>query len=465
VGSALFTLFTGLALYINSYLFGWEDTNSENEYDEVSDLEIRNEAGEPMGKVSLAYFHGDQTDTQHKVPQLTLQAETHYQSGYIQGYQLASQAEHMLNRLKTIYSGLRALNIFGYKIPLWGDAKWTSQFSQNLPETQREELRGIVAGHNHWAKIHNKPTITLDDLLMLHVLPDTHNIKDLLLTAGILSSGCTAGLTRDADGKIMHFRNTDWPSYNLAGRISLLIDRQIGSKEHSRILTYPLCIGAEYGENTKGLTLSINVSPGAAVLNPKGTLAFLLYRKLLQTCSSVQEVLNKISHDPEYQPLGPCQLTVSDEHDGAIIRFYQKASASPDELGSDMLHFQGKGGYYFSHDITQLSSKEPMLVVANEGLEYHERQLTQGNHHDTKQRIQNVYQMLSTAPVHSIQEAHAALQAPLVMNCESVHTIIKKEGITYVSSRNGYASRFFPVPVGGLLSTDKDEAPLRQKAC
>jgi hypothetical protein len=267
----------------------------------------------------------------------------------------------------------------------------------------------------------------------------------------LLSTGCTAGIVKNEEGSVIHFRNTDWPSYNLAQRVSLMIERHIGETPVTRTLTFPLCIGCAFGENESGLALSINVSPGATVYNKDGMLAFLLYRRLLDECKTVDEVIAKVTQDKAYQPLGPCHLTLSDKNTGAIVRFYQ-AVVDGSECGVPMhtLQFPGKDKVtaLFSHDVTRLSDTKPLIVVANEGLIYDKKQdgYERGNHHDSEQRLYNVHYSLRLwhNKMLSPETIHDALKCPLVNNCESVHSVIKTGDETRVGVANGFSGRFFP---------------------
>ncbi|MFI4919454.1 MAG: hypothetical protein ACHP65_07850 [Legionellales bacterium] len=448
----LVTLLTGLALFVNAHLFGWEDSSTDNEYAVVANEPVYNDNNELMGSATLSYHVADVANPDKKVPHLIIDAANHYNCGYVQGYKLADQGQQMLAKLKRIYSALRLLNGVGYKIPVWGDERMIQPFYAPLPDCLKEELNGVVSGHNKWAQANGQPDITLGDVMMLHMLPDIHNIKGMAVGGELLSSGCTAGVTKDANGGVVHFRNTDWASYNLAGRVSLFIERHIGNEEHSRTASFPLCVGAAYGENDKGLTLSINVSPGATVFNSKGKLAFLLYRELLKDCDSVAAVKERIKTDPKSQPIGPCQLTVSDAKDGAIIRFYQSCSKDDAVDGALSVESRAKDGYRFTHDISELSEDHSLLVVANEGLVKNaEGGYTRGNHHDSRQRIQNVHQVLAREGcARGVNDALTALRAPLVNNCESINTIIKQGSQTYFSASNGYSARFFPASVGAV---------------
>lgn len=450
------TLLTGLALYIDAHIFGWDKSGAVKEYEEVNDEPLYNEENELMGNVTLNYREADAANPHQSMPYLTINAENHYKCGYIQGYKLAAQGDHMLSKLKRIYSFIRVLNIFGYNVPSWGDDAFIQPFYSPLPEYLKEELQGVLNGHNHWAKSKGKAPITLGDLMMLHMMPDIHNIKDMAVGGELLSTGCTAGLSRDANGNIIHFRNTDWASFNLAGQVSLFVERHIGDEEHTRTASFPLCIGTTYGENDRGLTLSINVSPGATVFNPNGKLAFLLYREFLKNYGSVPEILDRVTRDPHSQPLGPCQLTLSDDNNGAIVRFYQSCSTMDEAFprDDDVLFLQSKANdhHYFTHDIQRLDAENDLLVVANEGLILNPQgEYIQSNYHDSSQRIQNVHNVLTReACLRDEKDALTALRAPLVNNVESVHTIIKSGSQTYFSASNGYSARFFPTPMGAL---------------
>lgn len=472
VVGALLAFVTSVALYVESYLFGWDEQQTENEFEVFDSREIKHpETKERIGTASLEYFE-NATDnaSPQKMPQLRIFAQTPEKAGFIQGYLLGKQGDEMVSRLKKMYGVLRLVNLFGCNLPEWGSETFTQPFYQHLPECLQAELSGVLEGHNLWAKENHRPIMSMGDLMMLHFLPDTHNLKELLIAGELLSSGCTAGLAKNADGSIKHFRNTDWPSYNIAKRVSLMIERHIGKTPVTRTLTFPLCIGCAFGENEFGLTLSINVSPGATVYNDDGTLAFLLYRRLLNECKTVDEVVTKVTQDKTYQPLGPCHLTVSDKNTGAIIRFYQAVvESSEDDVSTDRLQFPGKDKKtaLFSHDVTYLSDEKPLIVVANDGLTYDKKQdrYVRGNHHDSKQRLHNVHQSLN-GNVHGTltqAEIHKALGARLVNNCGSVHTVIKDGATTRVIAANGFSGRFFPPSLGPMtihreLSEDRQIA-------
>lgn len=474
VVGALLMLVTSIALYVESCLFGWDEQKTENEFEVFESREITHPlTNQPLGTASIQYVE-DVSDhaPQQKMPQLHIKADTPHKAGVIQGYLLGKQADEMVKRLKNMYGALRLVNLFGHHLPKWGSETFTQPFYQQLPQALKEELSGVLEGHNLWAREHHRPEITMGDLMMFHFLPDTFNLKELFMAGELLSTGCTAGLVKKEDGSIIHFRNTDWPSYNIAQRVSLMIERHIGNGPVTRTLTFPLCVGCAFGENESGLALSINVSPGATVYNKEGTLAFLLYRRLLDECKTVDEVVAKVTKDQTYQPLGPCHLTISDKKTGAIVRFYQAVvDASACNPSTDALQFPGKDKEtaFFSHDVTYLSESKPLIVVANEGLTYNKKEdrYERGNHHDSEQRIHNVHYTLGKTfnQVLTPEKIHDALKCPLVNNCESVHSVIKTSNETRVGVANGFSGRFFPTKLGAMTdhATQRDDADLAQK--
>ena len=458
VVGGLFTLITTLFLVINTHVFGYPNTKQAAEYT-TCEREAIYYQEELMGHATLEYQGDDPLNASKKIPYLTIEAEDNHKSGYIQGIKLASQADELLSKLKRIYSVVRLARVLGYQMPEWGSETMTDRFKQSIPPHLKEEMAGMVLGHNEWAAKNGRPLIDFNDLMMLQMLPDIHNIKGLSLTAELLSSGCTAGVARLDNGHVVHFRNTDWASHNEASAKTLFIERHIGEQRVTRSLSFPLLIGTLYGENQDGLTMSINVSPGGTVYNKEGILTCLLYRELLTTCDSVDAVKARIEQ-ADSQPIGACQLTVSDEQTGSIIRFYQAATPVEELNEEKRKKWDIDPSHSFQHDISDLSDEHPVQVVANDGLEMGNQGLERGNFHDSYQRISNVMRSLQSdaTPLSSdncVARLSAALSTPLVNNCESVHTIIhesRKGQSTFVATDNGYSARLPVTCIDGLGS-------------
>lgn len=122
-----------------------------------------------MGKADLEYFDDKNAQANaKKIPQLRITADTPEQAGFVQGYVLGKQGDEMSSRLKKMYKVLRILNVFGYKLPKWGSEAFTQPFYKNLPASMKDELNGVMAGHNQWAREHHRPLVTMGDLMTLN---------------------------------------------------------------------------------------------------------------------------------------------------------------------------------------------------------------------------------------------------------------------------------------------------------
>ena len=190
VVGGLLTLLTGLLVLINMHVFGYADNRRAVEYNECHHEAVYYH-GDLVGHVTLENRGNDAANAPKKVPYLTITAENNWKCGFIQGYKLGEQGDQILSKLKRMYGGIRLARFVGYHIPVWGDDALTRRFKQSIPPQLKEEMEGEVVGHNQWAKKMGRPLINFNDLMMLHMLPDLHNIKGLDLTADLLSTHLT----------------------------------------------------------------------------------------------------------------------------------------------------------------------------------------------------------------------------------------------------------------------------------
>lgn len=265
------------------------------------------------------YYQGD-------VPILSLDADNPYLAGKAHGYLLGDALNRVMKQvhfaLHTIARQPRAQQLT--------DA--IEQVKETIPEEYLTEMQGIVEGFKQWSKEHPfslPKQITLDDLILLHLMPDSmHFNPGRLASRGkpfpYENVACSAVIDKDENGNLVFARNMDWPSFGLAGTYSLVINRKHKKPKHSTAeIGVPGFVGTLTGMNDRGLSLSMNVCMSGSTHEMRGMPAAFYNRQCLETCSSVKDVRSFVKGN---DPLGPYHLTAADSHDAKAFHFYQSDS-------------------------------------------------------------------------------------------------------------------------------------------
>lgn len=266
------------------------------------------------------YYEGD-------VPILTLDSKDPFIAGKAHGY-LCGDAISRLSKRFGIALHTLAKQPRAKQLPntIAATKKW-------IPEKFLHEMEGIVVGYNQWAqeqygwRFPNK--LTLEDVILLHLIPDSIHFQPWLFEQippidgepQQLVFACSTLVDEDSKKGIVCARNMDWPSFGLAGTLSLVIHRINEDNLHTVEVGLPSFVGTLTGMNSHGLCVAMNVCLGHTE-EVRGPPASLFNRACLEKCGSLNDVDGFIS---EQSPLGPYHLTVVDQKGAKAIHFYQSS--------------------------------------------------------------------------------------------------------------------------------------------
>lgn len=262
------------------------------------------------------------------LPTLTITTEDPKKAGIAHGYLLATQ----------LYK-IRKANRFGLHtlggIPKPEQLKKTlKSIEEVIPGYIKQELQGVVFGYNKkrqdW-KFFPGPSLTYEELLFLHILPEKRHFEYLELekwveleknTKEAEVMGCTTIIDGNKASGPVFGRNLDWPSFGTMGTYTLKICRKTKGYYKTVEISCPGFVGGVLtGMNEEGLALGMNVCRGLTD-QIKGLPAVIFNRLCLERCATFGEVKEFIL---DLRPLGPYHLTVADAiGDGGVIHFYQK---------------------------------------------------------------------------------------------------------------------------------------------
>lgn len=283
------------------------------------------------------------------VPILELTGKTPFQSGQAHGYLLGSHINELYSNFqKAIYGVLQQPRPRELQ-------KMLAEFQAIIPDRYKDEMQGLADGYNNWAlETGAANRLTMDDILLMHLVPESKHFHTKQMTESSLKSGkrktqelpelaaaaCTAILSHDAKGNLIFGRNMDWSPFGDGGAQSLVI---VWPNTGVAVLGVPGMIGAIQGWNRDRLTLSMNVCPGDTD-SVRGIPAAIFNRMVLEHSPNVPSAL---AFSQYTRPLGPYHLTVADRHnEGTCISFYQNADVNDRD-----------------HVRTSLRDADPLLVV------------------------------------------------------------------------------------------------------
>lgn len=271
------------------------------------------------------FYQGD-------VPILTLESDDPYKAGVAHGYLCGDVISQLTKRFDLVLHTLAKRPRAHQILP-----ELLTAIRQEIPERYLEEMKGLLDGCNKWAKenwLKFPKTLTLDDLLLFHLMPDSLHFHPQLFQAAKrseevqnepsnieeLAIACTAIVDHHPSEGFVFARNMDWPSFGVAGKYSLVINRKHANQLHNTVeVGIPGVVGTLTGMNDKNLCLAMNVCSGFT-REIRGMPACLFNRSILETCSNTQEIEKAIQ---ESSPLGPYHLTTADPNNALSIHFYQ----------------------------------------------------------------------------------------------------------------------------------------------
>lgn len=257
------------------------------------------------------FYRGD-------VPVLELTGEDPEKWGYAHGFLLGPEICQLKAKLDlAVHSILRLPRSRDLPIVLEAVRK-------KIPEEYAKEMQGLAKGYNAWAEEAGASLMTEEDVLLMHLIPDSKHFhpKELEETWSEPfqkepAVACTSLLDRDESGEVIFGRNMDWCPFGEAGSKSLVL---VWQTKGVAVLGVPGMIGAVTGWNKNKLAVAMNVCPGETS-EVRGMPAILFNRHILESAIDVAEAHQRIG---ESQPLGPYHLTVADPKKGSCISFYNR---------------------------------------------------------------------------------------------------------------------------------------------
>ena len=317
-------------------------------------------------------YSGGELFYEGNVPILSLDNDKPFKAGQAQGYLCGHAIDQLTRRfdlmLHTIQRQPRAKDL----------PKTIAKMRVEIPSSYLLELQGVVDGYCRWAE--EQPwwkfpkTLTVDDLLLIHLLPDNaHFSPQMFENKGSKSPllgtlGCTTILEqRSPQDPLVFVRNLDWPSLGLVGTYSLVILRKSLQNDLQNTIEVgiPCLIGSLTGMNSQGLCLAMNVAGKDERCSNnifRGLPAVFYNRQCLESCETSNEVEAFVANQ---SPLGPYHLTIADPTQGAVIHFYQNIEVGGQNQCSRPLSALEKFRFIGSHLVSDLKTGAEALCSLN----------------------------------------------------------------------------------------------------
>lgn len=254
------------------------------------------------------YYEGD-------LPILSLDATRPFESGKAHGYLCGEAISRLSSRfVPFVNQSLSHLSSQEKRDLL-------ARMRSETPPDYVREIQGVLAGYHQWREEtswwHFHPRLTLDDLLLLQLIPDTNALS--LLAVSDQPVGCTSAVTTTDPRGVVLARNLDWPSIGLAGTYSIIVHRNAHGRQRSTVeVSVPSLVGTLTGMNDHGLSVSMNVSRHSPTCNEVGIPSMFINRMCLENCSTITE-----ADEERVIPVSPYHLTVADASGGKCVHFRQ----------------------------------------------------------------------------------------------------------------------------------------------
>lgn len=257
------------------------------------------------------YYHGD-------LPILKIDGSDPHRAGFAQGYLLGAAIQQIVSfvggLLDTVAQG--SVNE-GLERDLDG-------LRRTIPPDYLREMEGLVEGYNQWLREQGgwfqQREITVDGVLLLHLLPDVHNLLSSPLVA-LLSNwqgmACSSFLDRDPQRGVVFGRTLDWGSWDLLGKYSFVKYIDKGDVQTVE-MAIPLIVGTLTGMNHHGFALASNTCAGQRSSVGIGMPSLFYNRHCLERCRSVSD-MDAI----EGRPLCAYHLILADGANGLSRHFHQ----------------------------------------------------------------------------------------------------------------------------------------------
>ncbi len=193
-----------------------------------------------------------------------------------------------------------------------------------------------------------------DHLAELQALAKTANLpEELLLATNTLADayrariGCSSLIveaSRSKAGSPLFGRNLDFYALGKLHQYSLVIVYRPTGKHPFASVGFPGLLGCISGMNDAGLTLAVHESPasadGSPLFNPEGVPYGLLFRRILEECTTVEEAIKLVQSAKRTTLLN---LALCDRQTHAIVEMTPRTVAvrkEPDGIGVCTNHFR-----------------------------------------------------------------------------------------------------------------------------
>lgn len=263
------------------------------------------------------HCHGARLEYIGNVPVLRFRTKKPYEAGYAHGYLLGSQIHQLKKNVD------RALHTFARQPRAKKLPRVMQELRQSIPKHYLQEMEGLCAGYKKWGQeAHVRTALTVDDLLLIHLMPDHHHFTPASIEKGIqpakqpLTAGafCTSIVHRDPQNRMRLERNMDWCSFGTGGGKQILF---VWEEEQVAAFGTPGIIGVVSGWNAQHVCLAMNVAPGTTH-HVRGLPAVLFNREVLKQAKKVSDVAHMT-----LRPLGAYHCILADPKDGCSISYYQ----------------------------------------------------------------------------------------------------------------------------------------------
>ncbi|OGN67048.1 MAG: hypothetical protein A2888_01765 [Chlamydiae bacterium RIFCSPLOWO2_01_FULL_28_7] len=251
------------------------------------------------------------------VPILKIKTEDPYASGFAIGSLLGKQISEIRDQWSLAIQKLPEF-LFLHTTPIHTKVKvLIEEVKKTIPDQYLNEMKGIVAGFNKYRESVNflfRPSeMSLEELILFHLEPDIRHINHIELNRHLSKAmACTSIVDVDSEDGIVLGRNTDWPTFGVAGKNSLVICRTSAvSKIKTAEITVPGFIGTLAAMNEHGLSVSMNICNGKTT-SVSGIPNALFTRYIFELSRTVQEIEANLE---KYSSLGAYHLIAADEHE------------------------------------------------------------------------------------------------------------------------------------------------------
>ncbi|MBN2479369.1 MAG: linear amide C-N hydrolase [Parachlamydiales bacterium] len=263
------------------------------------------------------------------VPILNIKTKDPYKAGFVHGYMLFANIKEFKNNWSFAIQTLPDFMFFHTTPQTEKVTNLIEEVKKTIPKPYLQEMQGLVDGYNKKASesFFKSKRLSLEDLILFHLEPDIRHIKHLEIEKNILSkkaAACSTIVEKDKDDGLIFARNTDWPTFAVAGKNSLVITRTSPiSNVKTAEITLPGFLGSLASMNEHGLCTAMNICNGKTS-EVTGMPNSIFTRYVLENSKNLKEAKKVINRN---KSLGPFHLIVSDDKNAEA--FFMKQGLMP----------------------------------------------------------------------------------------------------------------------------------------